>query len=281
MKADRIHVDTVRGPVSGTIVGDGPPVLLLAGVGSTRSIWGDLPGVLSRRFKVLSMDNRGVGEMRAGERFSLRGAAEDAIAVLDAAGVARASLLGVSNGGVIAMTTAIRAPERVSRLIVASAAARLTAHGARVLAMLRDLITHLPPERVGSALMTIAFGPKFHARFVGLVEGAARDYGLAVEDAPGALGQVEHLLQGWDLRHGLSDLELPTLVLAGEHDPVVSPLDTEEIAATMPRARLLGVPDAAHSVLVEGGRRVLDNVFDFLAGADSDGGTDKEADVDP
>jgi pimeloyl-ACP methyl ester carboxylesterase len=265
MKRHRIHVETARGPVSGAIAGEGPPVLLLAGVGSRRQLWGDFAGVLAQRFTVLAMDSRGVGEMRAGDRFSLSGAAEDATAFLDAADIPRASLLGASNGGVVALTTAVRMPERVSRLVVVSAAARLTAHGERFLTMLRDLIVHLPPDRVGAALMTIAFAPRFHARFAGLVKVAAQEYGLAPEDVPGALAQVEHLLQGWDLRSELENLELPALVLAGEHDPVVSPLDTAEVAAAMPRSRFMRIADAAHSVLVEGGRRVLDAVVDFLA----------------
>jgi 3-oxoadipate enol-lactonase len=256
-----------RGRVGWLELGEGPPLLLVAGLGSTRAVWGDLPSLLARRFTVLAVDNRGVGASRDGLPFTLDGAAEELLFVLDESGNREAALLGASMGGVVALATALRAPARVSRLVAVSCAAHLSPHGRRMLGLLRDLLRYLPPARVGEALMTLAFAPPAHRRMAGFVSQAAALYGLDPADVPGALLQVEHLLAGWDLRPQLPRLALPTLVLAGRRDPVVAPEDTAELARAIPGAELVEVSDAAHSLLAEGGRELLERVTSFLAPA--------------
>ena len=214
---------------------------------------------------VIAPDNRGVGASRGGAPFTVAGAVEDLLLLLDSRGIRRASILGSSMGGLIAISAALGAEQRFERLVAISCAAHLSPHGRRMLSLLKTLLLRLPPAQVGEALMTLAFAPPAHRRMPGFVADAAALYGLAPEDLPGALGQVEHLLAGWDLRPRLAQLSLPTLVVAGRRDPVVAPEDTAEIARSVPGAGLLEVDDAAHSVLAEGGREVFERVVGFLA----------------
>jgi len=258
------RLESAQGELAWSTTGRGPAVVLLAGLGSTRRVWGDLPRILARHHTVIAIDNRGVGGSRDAGRFTLEGAADDVAAVLQAEGRPLAALLGASMGGVIALETAVRHPTLVAGLVLASCAVRSTVHGRRVLSALHDLIAHLPPERVGQALMTLAFAPPCTARFPQLVAQAAAGYGLAPADRPGALAQADHLLQGWDLRRQIAAVGVPALVLAGRRDPLVAVEDTRELARCLPSARLLEVPDAGHSVLAEGGREVLDEVLSFL-----------------
>ncbi len=263
MKA--FSIEAPNGPVAGFDMGKGPPVVLLAGLGSTSRIWGNLPAVMGRRFRVIAIDNRGVGGSTDGCPFTLGAAAEDLVAVLDARGVDRAALLGASMGGVIALTTALAAPDRISRVVIASSAARLSIHGRRLLEVLQDLLLYGPPDRAGAALITLAFSPAFHERFSGFVDDAERLYGPTEADVPGTLLQLEHLLIGWDLRRDLPSIDVPALILCGDRDPVVAPEDTAEIAELIPRAELVRIPGAAHSVLAEGGEPTLAKVSAFLA----------------
>jgi len=96
---------------------------------------------------------------------------------------------------------------------------------------------------------------------------AARLYGLDPADLPGTRRQLEHLLAGWDLARDLAGVATPTLVLAGERDVVVAPEDTTAVADALPRSEIALIPGAGHSVLAEGGGRVLDRVIGFLEGA--------------
>lgn len=263
MKA--FSIDAPNGPVSGFEVGEGPPVLLLAGLGSTTRIWGNLPAVMGRRFRVLAIDNRGVGGSSDGRPFSFAGMAEDLEAVLDAREVGPTAILGASMGGVTALATALAIPDRISRLVIASSAARLSTHGRRILEVLQDLLLYAPAERAGAALMTLAFSPSFHERFTGFVEEADRLYGPDEADIPGTLLQLDHLLRGWDFRRDLSSANVPALVLCGDRDPIVAPEDTAELAELLPQSELVHVQGAAHSVLAEGGESIFERTVEFLS----------------
>ncbi len=264
MAASAFSVATPRGPVAGTESGTGPVLVLLAGLGATARLWGDLPPLLGRGFTVVTLDNRGVGGSRAGVPFTLEGAAADVVAVLDAHAVNRVALVGASMGGLIALATALHAPDRVRRLVVASTSGRLSAHGRRGLELFRDMLRHLPPERIGPALMGLAFAPPFQERYPGFVTTASGLYGIDPLDVPGAIAQADHLLAGWDLLPDLASLAIPTLLLAGDRDPLIAAEDTAELAAVLPRATLIRIPEAGHSVLAEGGAQLLDRVIRFL-----------------
>lgn len=257
-------IPTRNGHVAGAETGDGPLVVLIAGLGSTSRIWGSLPNALGRKLRVLTVDNRGVGGSTDGELFTLDGAVEDLAAVLDAKKIERTALLGASMGGVIALAFAAAYPERVTRLVVASSSPWLSRHGLRMLEMLQDMLVYAPPDRTGAALMTLAFAPPFHEKFPGFVGEADRLYGIEPPDLAGTAHQLEHLIEGWDLRPVLPSIEAPALVLAGDRDPVVAPEETAELAALLPNAELVRVADAAHSVLAEGGEPLLARVSEFL-----------------
>ena len=254
------------GPVAYERWGDGgPPLLLVAGLGSRARLWGELPRLLAGRFTVLAPDNRGVGGSRGGAPFTVAGAADDATAVVRHAGFESAGVLGVSMGGLIACAMAADHTGTVDRLVVASCGARLTPSHRRVLRFFELVLTRLSPAEAAEALMAFAFGASFADRYPGFVDQAARLWTLDPEDLPGALQQIEHLRSGWDLRPLLARVACPTLVLAGELDPLVASSTTRELAAAIPEARFREVPDAAHSVLAEGGAALLNEVVEFLS----------------
>jgi 3-oxoadipate enol-lactonase len=256
---------TPRGPVAYERWGEGEPLLLLAGLGSRTRLWGELPRRLAARFTVLAPDNRGVGGSRSGDAFTLDGAAEDAAAVLEHAGVGRAAVLGASMGGQIAALLAARDGRLVRRMVVASCGARATPSHARVLRFLRTLLDELSPERAADLFMTFAFAASFTDRYPGFVAETARLWQPDPEDLPGIRGQLAHLEAGFDLRQALAAVAVPTLVLAGALDPIVPVAATRELAAAIPGAIFRVLPEAAHSVLAEGGQALLDDTLAFLA----------------
>ncbi len=269
-----MQVQTVNGPngpIGFTSQGRGPVLVLLAGLGATHAVWGELPAVLGRRFRVVTLDNRGVGASREGEPFTIRRAVEDLEAVLDVLSIPRAALLGASMGGTLALAAAARLAGRITGVVAASCAARLSVPGRRFLELLGTLLEHLPPGEFGAALMQLAFAPPFVARFPGFVDQAARLYGLEPEDVPGTRRQLEHLLEGWDLTPELARITAPCTLLAGRRDPIVPVEDTLAIAERIPGARTVVLDDAAHSVLAEGGEAVLERVATFLLGTGKPG----------
>jgi len=262
----RLTVTTRNGPVSVEVRGAGPPLLLLAGLGSRARLWGELPALLAHTFRVLAPDNRGVGGSRGGAPFTLAGAAADAAAVLEQCEAAPAGVLGVSMGGLIASHLAAAYPTHVARLVVASCAPRLTPSHRRVLRFFELALSRLAPSEAAEMLMAFAFAPSFADRYPGFVDQAARLWTLDPEDLPGALAQIAHLREGWDLTPLLGTIACPTLVLAGALDPLVPAAATRELAAVIPSARYRELPEAAHSVLAEGGVALLQEITQFLHG---------------
>jgi len=100
--------------------GEGPPLLLVQGVGLGRWGWGPCVDLLAARFEVVVYDNRGIGESDAPPGpYTVAMLAEDAVQVLDEAGVDRAHVLGASLGGMVAQHVAVEHPERVDHLVLA------------------------------------------------------------------------------------------------------------------------------------------------------------------
>ena len=254
-----------RGAIAYQRSGDGPGLLVLAGLGSRARLWGELPRLLSDRFTVLAPDNRGVGGSRGGDAFTLAGAADDAALVLADAGFGAAGVIGVSMGGLIACTLAVRHGVAVEKLVVCSCGARLTSAHRRVLRFFELAFTRLQPAEAAEAFMAFAFASEFADKYPGFVDQAAKLWTLEPDDLPGALQQLAHLRGGWDLRPVLGRIACPTLALAGELDPLVPAAATRELAAAIPEARYREVPGAAHSVLAEGGAALLNEVIEFLS----------------
>ncbi|HEY8103006.1 MAG TPA: alpha/beta hydrolase, partial [Gaiellaceae bacterium] len=100
--------------------GEGAPLLLIHGLGYARWGWEPVVDSLARSFDVILFDNRGIGESDAPEGpYTAAQMADDAVQVLDEAGVERAHVAGTSLGGMVAQELALRRPDRVDKLVLA------------------------------------------------------------------------------------------------------------------------------------------------------------------
>src|SRR3954453_7524701 len=99
--------------------GEGPPVLLVMGLGLSGGGWGGTGGALGRRFRGITFDNRGVGRSRGiTPAYTTEALADDAVAVLDALEITKANVYGLSLGGMVAQQIALRHPGRVRSLVL-------------------------------------------------------------------------------------------------------------------------------------------------------------------
>lgn len=235
VEAVRVH-RIVTGP-------PGAPVVVLANsLGSTLRIWDGQVAALAARYRVVRYDLRGHGGSPAPDGpYSIAGLGADLLALLDDLGVDRASLAGVSIGGMIAMWVAAHAPERVDGLIVTTTSARLeppTGYDRRAQLVLAEGM-----GAVADAVVARWLTPPFAAREPRLVE----DLRAMVRSVtPVGYAGCCLAIDRMDLREELRAITAPALAIAAADDPAIPPAHVEAIARSVRGCRLVTIPGAAH-----------------------------------
>jgi len=224
------------------VLGEGPKVVLLNGLFQRLESWdGVLPHL--QGFTLLRYDMRGQGESEVPEGpYTPEIHARDLLGLLDRLGWKEAALVGLSNGGIVAMALALLAPERVRGLVLCCTTPYLD------LALRSKVEPWLQVLKVGGTLLRlrVALPWVFGARFLNAHPELLTTEGLQtlLVQAPSEKAQ-EQLLLGvltlGDLRPGLRGLDLPSLVLYGEED-LLFPRPYAEALAQSLRARLQALP---------------------------------------
>jgi pimeloyl-ACP methyl ester carboxylesterase len=232
------------------------------GLGYTRQGWGPQRELLARRYRVLSYDNRGIGESEiAPGPYTVAELAGDALQVLDEAGVERAHVLGASLGGMVAQLLAAERPERVDRLVLAGT----TPGGSgayplpqQTLALMAEAPS-LPPEVALRRFVENALAPGSP-----LVDEVLAYRQLHPPDPAGWAAQAAAGAT-WDADGRLGRIAAPTLVIAGTADAVVDPRNAQLLADAIPSGRLELIDGAGHLPFWERAEEFASLVERFLA----------------
>jgi len=225
--------------------GEGPPVLMIMGLGAASALWWRTRPVLAAHYRTIAFDNRGVGRSDCPPGpYSIPVMASDAAAVLDAAGVARAHVLGLSMGGMIAQEFALQYPARVLSLILGCTAAggpnavRAEAAATQTLKM-RATLTREEAEQAFLPFLYDDHTPRERVE-EDLVK--RRPWYATPE---GYTAQLQAIIL-WQADDRLPQITAPTLVIHGKNDRLVPPGNGERIAFRIPGAELVLLPDANH-----------------------------------
>ena len=225
--------------------GAGAPVLLIMGLGMNATGWWRTIPALSA-FRVLSFDNRGVGRSdRVPGPYTVAEMADDAVSVLDAAGVGAAHVYGISLGGMIAQEVALRHPSRVRALVLGATTRGGSAHvpaSDDVVAFIR-LRAQMTAEHAVWASVPINYAARTRAEGGHLIaEDIVQRLRFPVE-AEYYSAQLA-AANGHDAR--VEDIRAPTLIAHGEEDVLIPPENGRRLAADIPGAELSMWPGAAH-----------------------------------
>jgi pimeloyl-ACP methyl ester carboxylesterase len=233
-------------------VGEGPDVLLIGGLGDTVESWQFQLDGLAHRSRVVAFDNRGAGRSELPDGpVSTQVMADDAAAVLQALDIGSAHVAGFSMGSAIAQELALRHPERVRSLVLQSTYDRPDALFVAQLAFWRWLPEVAPSERAFfEAFFTWVYTPRAHAD--GSVARTVAD-ALAFphqQSVEAFQAQVDAVM-GHDTAERLSEIAVPTLVMAGEFDTILPPRFGRQVAASIPGAEFEVLPEEAHQPFQE------------------------------
>lgn len=245
-----------------TEAGQGPPLILLHGLFGAGQNWGAIRKALAPRFRVLTPDLRNHGASPRAAAMTYDAMAQDVADTLDAAGIARAAVLGHSMGGKAAMAFALAHPERVERLIVADIAP------VRYPPALRGYVSAMqaiPPRpgltrREADAALAASI-PEAGIRAFLLqslrFETDPPEWRLGLAEIAAAMPEIEDAPPTRGRRY-----DGPVLVLGGERSRYILPEHHAVFRALFPQARFATVPGAGHWVHAE-------NPQGFLAALDA------------
>jgi pimeloyl-ACP methyl ester carboxylesterase len=242
-----------------------PHLLLLHGFGNEAHIWDRFAPLVNDRYHVIALDSRGHGDSDRAQEYGDEFNAADTIAICDALGLRRLTLVGFSMGGGNAILVTSRQPERVERLVivdrgpVSNAAGRermnhavsqaksVFSNAEEALAYIRLANPRRPEELVEASL---------HHAFRSLPDGS---YELKYDPKlrEGRAGHRGSAVDWWRLLEGIG---CPTLIVRGGESDILAQDVAEKMLTVLPDAKLEVVPGAGHPVMMdnpEGFNRVV------------------------
>jgi len=226
----------------------GSPALIFSGsLGTDLTMWQPQADVLKPHFCTLRYDLRGHGRSPVPPGpYSMDDLGSDLLALLDRLGIERASLCGLSIGGMISMWVAAHAPERVDRLVLCSTSAQL---GPRESWLERAAIVRADGvQAVTDAVLERWFSPGFTRAHPEVIERMRAQLVATPREGYAACCEA---IADMDLTPVLPSISAPTLVVSAAEDPSTPPEHGRRIAELIPGARFELIPDARHIANIE------------------------------
>ena len=253
------------------IQGRGHPLVLITGVGYGSWFCHEIVPDLAAHFQVITFDNRGAGDSdKPAGPYTVPMMAADTAGLLDQLGVSNVYVFGHSLGGFIAQELAISRPDLVGKLILAS-----TNHGGQNVIPITPEALEVMTKRKGNLFelvrrgIAIATAPGFSQKQPG-VEKELVDYRFT-NPVPPEQYQAQVMagagmagLSREDVIQRLNSIQVPVLVIFGEHDKVVPPENARLMVEKLPNARVKILPDAGHIFPIEDPQATVTAILDFL-----------------
>jgi pimeloyl-ACP methyl ester carboxylesterase len=244
----------------------GEPVVLIMGLGASSLLWYRLLPWISRRHRVIVLDNRGTGDSRpVRSRLTMWGLARDVVDVLDAAGEESAHVVGASMGGMIAQHVALDYRDRVRSLVLACT----TAGGPSGLPPWRMMATVALRPWLGAKRTFPLVAPLLYARATldNSHDRVREDLKRRIADGTSPITVYAQMgaIATHETRRRLYELaNVPTLVVHGLEDGLVPTKRARELAEGIPGARLELIPSCSHLLTTDAEDAVAGAILDHL-----------------
>lgn len=246
-----------------------PPVLLVQGLGAEKNSWNLQRAALALHNKTIALDNRGAGRSdKPDGTYNLEQMADDAIAVLDAANIESAHVVGLSMGGAISQIIALKYPNRIRSLTLVATACRNHEWREELLQSWAETAEREGMGALGKEAARWMIGPRSFRRILPALGWMGP---LQLFNPPQAfVSQVKAILTTDDnvLAKDLSNIACPAMVVVGNQDVLTPRGDAEEIASMIPTAELVIISGGAHGLHIEHAATFNRILIDFLRRAE-------------
>lgn len=226
--------------------GDGPPLLLVPGLGGIGQFWAPQLAEFARDFRVITHDHRGCGQSsRSRIAYSVDQMAEDVLRLMDALKIEAAHFVGHSTGGAIGQTIAQDRPERIKRLVLSASWAGPDRFFRRSFEMRKELLRIGGFQSYWRASALVWRPPAWiSANEAALLEEEAN----TLADPPDTeilQSRIDAIIR-FDRRARLGQIKAPSLVIVAEDDMITPLYMSQELAAKIPKATLAVLPYGGH-----------------------------------
>jgi 3-oxoadipate enol-lactonase len=241
----------------------GQTLVLAHAIGASRAMWNPQLARLAEHYRVISYDHRGHGASPVPPGpYAIEDLGLDLIHLLDRLRVNRASICGLSLGGMVGLWVAAHAPERVERLIACCVIARPASPAAW-----RDRATTVRKRGVAGVadLVVDRWGYADRAPDV-----ASRVRAMLAATPDEGYAACCEAIADLDLEPDLSRIAAPTLVLSGADDPAAAPDEARRLAARVAGAKVVIIKRAGHLANVEQPRAVSEAIISHLEASDGE-----------
>lgn len=229
------------------IHGEGTPLVYIPGWGTEITTVSVQIVDFARKFRVIAIDKRGTGRTdKPDEPYTIEQMADDTIGIMDAAGIRRAHILGISMGSMVAQEIAARYPDRVNGLVLHLGFTRIPF----MVKMIMRVMQYLPGSKKK------------------VEEGMAMIFGQNYPPTPESFRRQGEAVVQFDGRKVIGKIQAPTLIVNGSKDPFVPLKITRELAEGIPGAKLVLV-DSDHSISWTNPEFLLTQVAGFLEAVDA------------
>lgn len=249
-----------------TVQGDGPPLILIHGIGAARDTWRFMVDQLAEHHTVVTYDLRGHGAspMPADKGFELDALVDDLERVRERVGFEQAHFAGHSLGGMIGPAYARRFPDRVRSLGLLSTAAFRTEQDS---AAVQGVVAKMHADGIPNILPTLTDRWYTDAFIEANPDIVQRRLDQVIACDPEIFLNVFRIYATFEMGPWLHEITARSLVLTGEFDGGCNPRLNTRIEAALPDAELVILPDLKHSILLEAGPTVADHLLRFIAAA--------------
>ncbi len=236
------------------IHGEGPPVLFISGLaGGSWSWYGQIP-FFKHHYECVIFDNRGAGlSGKPRGLYSINQFANDALTVLDCLGIAKAHIFSVSMGGMIALEMAKIASDRVGAMVLASTHAGGKTRISPSIETIEILLNNsgLSRQEILWKNTPLYFSEKNRMKNWEVIEEYHRvQLGIPKQPEYALMGQYMAIRQ-FDCSSQLKDIFNPALIITGTEDIIIPPGNARLLAAGLPNAELIEVPEVGHAIYAE------------------------------
>jgi aminoacrylate hydrolase len=218
---------------------DGPPLILSSGLGGSAAYWAPNLPALAARHRVILYDHRGTGrsDRALPPAVSVDDLADDILLLMDALGLQRAALIGHAAGGVAGLALALKAPERLDRLIVVNGWAGPDPHFLRCFEARLALLRDSGPEAYLRAQPIFLYPADWSSAHSAEIDAELPAH-LAHFPSVATIEKRVAGLAAFDIRDRLGEIALPVLVIGAKDDMLVPPCAAVALADGLPNAGL-------------------------------------------